>query len=324
MPSTVRYLGQALLALGLAWSASSAQEPASSRPLWTETTRPLSPLEGAYDAGLVTPAMHWDHPAESAAQSAPAAPLPEEVKTPPASAAAAADRPRELPSEIATPAAGTITLCQHEEKAAPVLLEAPAEAPALAESPAELPAAGLAAAAPAPLPRPSGQVKLPSLPRRGKAKELDKSLAGGFHSLLTMGSSLAIVLGLFFAMVWFLRRGKPAATGVLPKEVFEVLGRASLAARQQVHLLRVGSKLILVCVTPTGIETLTEVTDPAEIDRIAGLCRQARPDSSTAAFQQVFQQFSQPYTDDYPRGENRDTFRSAGVGLQGRLESYHA
>ena len=54
-------------------------------------------------------------------------------------------------------------------------------------------------------------------------------------------------------------------------------GRAPLAGRQHVHLLRCGSKLLLVSVTPGGAETLTEVTDPAEVDRLAGLCRQAHP-----------------------------------------------
>ena len=68
--------------------------------------------------------------------------------------------------------------------------------------------------------------------------------------------------------------GAKSAT-LLPTEVVEVLGRAPLAGRQQMHLLRCGNKLLLVSVTPTGAETLTEVTDPVEVDRLSGLCRQA-------------------------------------------------
>ena len=41
-----------------------------------------------------------------------------------------------------------------------------------------------------------------------------------------------------------------------------------------------------------GVETLTEITEPEEVDRLAGICRQAHPDSTTAAFRQVFQQFA--------------------------------
>ena len=116
---------------------------------------------------------------------------------------------------------------------------------------------------------------------------------GGVTALVTVGgSSLAVVLGLFSLMAWAMRRTSPRGSVLLPGEVFEVLGRAPLASRQQVHLLRCGSKLLLVSVTPTGAETLTEVTDAAEVDRMAGLCRQSHPQSATAAFRQIFHQFA--------------------------------
>ena len=126
---------------------------------------------------------------------------------------------------------------------------------------------------------------------RGAHGERQKT-GGGVTALVTVGSSLAVVLGLFFLMTWAMRRTSPRASTLLPGEVFEVLGRAPLAARQQVHLLRCGSKLLLVSVTPTGAETLTEVTDTVEVERMAGLCRQSHPHSATTAFRQVFQQFA--------------------------------
>jgi flagellar biogenesis protein FliO len=109
-------------------------------------------------------------------------------------------------------------------------------------------------------------------------------------SLGPMAGGLAIVLGLFLAAAWALRQAAPKSATLLPGEVVEVLGRAPLAGRQQMHLLRCGNKLLLVSVTPAGAETLTEVTDPVEVDRLAGLCRQAHPKSATATFRQVFQQ----------------------------------
>ncbi|MEI8375012.1 MAG: flagellar biosynthetic protein FliO [Planctomycetota bacterium] len=111
-------------------------------------------------------------------------------------------------------------------------------------------------------------------------------------AMITVGGSLAIVLGLFFIVAWAMRKTAPRGSLVLPKEVFEILGRAPLGARQQVQLLRCGSKLLLVSITPNGTETLTEVTDPLEVDRIAGICQQAHPKSSTLAFRQVFQQLA--------------------------------
>jgi hypothetical protein len=43
-------------------------------------------------------------------------------------------------------------------------------------------------------------------------------------------------------------------------------------------------------VTPHGAETLTEVTDVTEVDRLAGLCQQQRPGSVTASFRHVLAQ----------------------------------
>jgi len=111
-------------------------------------------------------------------------------------------------------------------------------------------------------------------------------------SLFAVGGSLALVLGVFFFAAWIMRRTVPAGALALPTEVFEVLGRAPLAARQQAYLLRCGSKLLLVSVTTAGAETLAEITEPDEVVRLAGLCRQNHPQSATAAFRQVFEQFA--------------------------------
>ena len=120
---------------------------------------------------------------------------------------------------------------------------------------------------------------------------------GGVAPLVTAGGSLALVLGLFLIMAWIMRRTVPGAVQALPGEVVEVLGRAPLAGRQQVHLIRCGSKLILVSVTPEGAETLTEITDAEEVDRLAGLCRETHPGSATSAFRHVFGQLAGQRTD---------------------------
>jgi flagellar biogenesis protein FliO len=108
-----------------------------------------------------------------------------------------------------------------------------------------------------------------------------------------MAGSLAVVLGLFFLVAWLLRRAMPKGSRLLPGDVVEVLGRAPLTGRQHVHLLRCGNKLLLVSVSPGSTETLTEITDPEEVDRICGLCRAAHPQSATASFRQVLQQFGE-------------------------------
>ncbi len=131
--------------------------------------------------------------------------------------------------------------------------------------------------------------------------------SGGASSLVAVVGSLAIVVGLFFLVMWLLRRGMPKGSHLLPGEVVEVLGRTPLGARQHAHLLRCGNKLLLVSLSAAGAETLTEVTDPVEVDRLAGLCRQSQPQSATAAFRQIFQQFGRDrsargFLDSTPQG----------------------
>jgi len=156
--------------------------------------------------------------------------------------------------------------------------------------------------------RPADEGKLTTLPPPGDDAPLRLSpprqsgrkgrtgvpRAAGPTSWITVASSLAVVLGLFLVVAWAMRRTVPGGAVVLPSDVVEVLGRAALAGKAQVHLVRCGSKLLLVSLSPTGVETLTEITDPDEVNRLAGLCRQAQPGSATAAFRQVLQQFAAP------------------------------
>lgn len=127
-------------------------------------------------------------------------------------------------------------------------------------------------------------------PRASAADAESSKQPGGLRSALTVVGSLAVVLGVFFLIVWVLRRASPAILGSLPAEAFETLGRAPLAHHQQAHLLRYGNKLLLVSVSAAGATTLSEITDPAEVDRLTNLCRQTRPSSPAAALRQVFRQ----------------------------------
>lgn len=184
-----------------------------------------------------------------------------------------------VPAAAVVPSPGTGTLPPHNT-AAPVA-EKPAEKSAEAPGPPKEKAA-------TPLTAEGERTPL-APPRSGPAPS--SASPGGMGTAVRVVGSLALVLGIFFVAVWAMRRGQPASAALLPQEVLEVLGRASFPGRQQVHLIRLGAKLVLVSVTPAGMDTIAEVTDPLEVDRLAGLCRQNQPNSATAAFRQVFQQF---------------------------------
>jgi flagellar biogenesis protein FliO len=111
-------------------------------------------------------------------------------------------------------------------------------------------------------------------------------------SFSTTGGAVALVVGLFLCTAWFLRKGTKRPSGLLPAEAFAVLGKAPLAGGSVAHLLRLGNKLVLVSAAEGGVQTLSEVTDPLEVDRLSSLCLGKQPQSSTAEFQQVLAQLA--------------------------------
>lgn len=154
------------------------------------------------------------------------------------------------------------------------------EAPGAA---APAPVANEPAARDAPLPLP------PRSSRQSRQARAPNGSSTG-RAMLTVISSLAIVLAVFFAFVWLSRSAAPKGMAPLSKEVVESLGRAPLLGRQQMQLIRIGNKLILLSVTATGADTLTEITDPVEVDRLAGLCRQSQAGSISDTFRHVLAQ----------------------------------
>lgn len=141
---------------------------------------------------------------------------------------------------------------------------------------------------PAPLPLSRSNMASPISPPADSG-EAEAAAGGlpGMESVLTVAGSLGIVMGLFVITMWCLRRGMPKSARALPPEVVEVLGRAPLFGKQQMHLIRFGSKLVLAAVSPSGIDAVSEITDPVEVDRLLGYCEQSRSSSATSSFRGI-------------------------------------
>ena len=153
------------------------------------------------------------------------------------------------------------------------------------------------------------------LTKPGAADSSQGSASSGV-SMVTIFGSLGIVLGLFFLIAWLMKRGMPRGMVALPSDVLEVLGRSNLAPRQAVHLIRCGNKLLLVSISTAGAETLTEITDPMEVDRIAGLCKSKRADSISATFSETFESLGRQRTEKSSRSRSRGQgLSSIGAGL---------
>jgi flagellar biogenesis protein FliO len=111
--------------------------------------------------------------------------------------------------------------------------------------------------------------------------------------LKTLGAALSVVLGLLLALVWIVKRAAPKGVQVAPRDVARVIARVPLAAKQQAQLLHVGNKILLVSISPGGSETLAEIDDQAEVQRIVALCQQSDAGSAKKTFDDVFRSFGQ-------------------------------
>ncbi len=103
-----------------------------------------------------------------------------------------------------------------------------------------------------------------------------------------------MVLAVFGACAYFLKRTQGGKNRDLAKGSFEVLGRSALAPRHQVVLLRCGERLILVGVGPTGSNTLAEFTDSNEVNRLLAACRSGESGTFQETLQQMGTQRHQP------------------------------
>ncbi len=93
------------------------------------------------------------------------------------------------------------------------------------------------------------------------------------HPIAAAGISLAVVFLGYFLLRLFGGRRSVRRPGQLPRQVVELIGFVPLGQRQQLQLVRLGSKLVLVAVSANGAEPLAEVTDPVEVDQILTACQ---------------------------------------------------
>jgi flagellar biogenesis protein FliO len=96
--------------------------------------------------------------------------------------------------------------------------------------------------------------------------------------------SLGIVIGCYLGFMFLLRLWNPQAAGALPREVVEVLGTSPLNSKQNLQLVRLGSKLLLLIHGPEGTHSIGEISNPNEVEHLAQICSQRRGRKGPTAF----------------------------------------
>ena len=103
------------------------------------------------------------------------------------------------------------------------------------------------------------------------------------QAVVRVSASMAIVLAVFFLVIWFLRRSLPHQARILPEEAFEILGTAPLSSRHTIQLVRIGNRLLVVSLATGGVSSLAEISDIEEVDRLLSLCRSGRRENQSGA-----------------------------------------
>lgn len=133
--------------------------------------------------------------------------------------------------------------------------------------------------------RPADQAAIP-LPPPGDRGETDQAAKKDVRGpIFTVTSSLAIVLGLFCGFVWLSRKTNHGRGSILSNDVFTVLGTSAIDVRNKATLVKCGNRVLLLAMTPTGVSTLAEYTDPSEVNDLLA----STGGSAKAAFSEALQ-----------------------------------
>jgi len=131
----------------------------------------------------------------------------------------------------------------------------------------------------------AAKLRLP--PRHSSESSASKSHAKTpTASLWGTVAALGVVLVVLVIAGRVLRKHGPVGMRSLPNEAVEPLGQRALARGVTVHLLRCGGRILVVGIGPDGARTLSEITDPVEVDLLTGACRPA--DAPRSSFAKAF------------------------------------
>jgi flagellar protein FliO/FliZ len=122
--------------------------------------------------------------------------------------------------------------------------------------------------------------------------------------LARMAIALTIVLGLIFGARWLVLHFFVGTRAPATSRAVKVLGRTSLAPRQQVLLLQIGRRVVVVGESNGQLATLAQLEDPDEVASLLGQLQEEqvqRPSSFGGVFGKVQRKFSGEEDEHAPR-----------------------
>ena len=113
------------------------------------------------------------------------------------------------------------------------------------------------------------------------------------NGIVRVVGSLAIVIGLIYVLAMFGRRfGGPLRSAARPSGVVQVHARYPIARNQQLMLLQLDRRILLVHRSGTSMTTLTEVKDHEEVASLLARIESGTRDSLGDRFQSLLERFN--------------------------------
>lgn len=162
--------------------------------------------------------------------------------------------------------------------AAWALQAAPAEA-----SPATEAAPPPEAPVPAPQAEPARRIPVEEAPAAVEPRRLSERAESGPSLGGFVAASVAVVL-LLGGAFWLLRRYGASSRLLGAGGPIQVLGRRPLGARQELWVVAVGRRALVLGSTSSGLSTLSEITHPDELAALRAEAPERRADSERKAF----------------------------------------
>ena len=188
----------------------------------------------------------------------------------------------------------------------PEILQLPDPAPGAASAPAAVPAV----VEPSPLAVPPTSREDKEIAPRGgasrttattfdaKGTELPQRIGSSGWSFLRDVWPLMAVLLLIGGMAFILKKFMPARGLLAGSEALKIVARTHVAPKQQVVLVKLGRRLVLIGVSPERMSALSSIDDPDQVAMLLGEIASRQPNSMTGAFASSMARERETYADE--------------------------
>lgn len=119
---------------------------------------------------------------------------------------------------------------------------------------------------------------------RGASSSAASDRSSGLLDFRRVALALAIVVALILGLRWLSKRLFPGLAAGRATGIVRVLSRSHLTPRQQVLLVQVGRRILVVADNGAQVQPLSEITDPDEVASLVGQAGAQSVSSSSRAF----------------------------------------